>query len=68
MALQLVGTHEIRIRLGGISRQRAHQITTGEGFPKPVATLMLGKVWRADDVEAWIRQHRPPRSSQDRVS
>jgi predicted DNA-binding transcriptional regulator AlpA len=61
----LVGTHEIRIRLGGISRQRAHQITTTKTFPKPVATLTLGKVWRADDVEAWIRQHRPIRHPTD---
>jgi len=57
--LQLVGAHEIRIRLGGISRQRVHQITSAGSFPKPVAELTLGKVWRADEVEAWIRQHRP---------
>nr|WP_030436162.1 hypothetical protein [Actinoplanes subtropicus] len=55
---QLLGTHEIRIRLG-ISRQRAHQITTAPSFPKPVAKLSRGKIWRADEVEAWIRQHRP---------
>jgi predicted DNA-binding transcriptional regulator AlpA len=65
MPVQLLGTHEIRIRLGGISRQRAHQITTTETFPKPVATLMLGKVWRADDVEAWIRRYRPARHPTD---
>ena len=59
MALSLVGTHEIRIRLGGISRQRAHQITQTASFPKPIASLCLGRVWRADDVEAWIRSHRP---------
>ncbi|MCU7723629.1 hypothetical protein ODJ79_07895 [Actinoplanes sp. KI2] len=58
----LLGTHEIRIRLGGISRQRAHQLTAGPTFPKPIAELSLGKVWRADDVEAWIREHRPGRA------
>jgi prophage regulatory protein len=65
MRPQLLGTHEIRIRLGGISRQRAHQITTTATFPKPVAELMLGKVWRADEVEAWIRLHRPRRRALD---
>ena len=55
---QLLGTHEIRIRLGGISRQRAHQITTTKTFPKPIAKLTLGRVWLADEVEAWIRRYR----------
>jgi len=61
-SLQLLGTHEIRIRLGGISRQRAHQITRTASFPKPIANLMLGRVWRADEVEAWIQLHRPHRA------
>ncbi|WP_433369379.1 helix-turn-helix transcriptional regulator [Actinoplanes sp. CA-142083] len=55
----LVGAHEIRIRLGGVSRQRVHQITHYSHFPKPVADLEQGKVWRAEDVEAWILVHRP---------
>jgi prophage regulatory protein len=37
--LQLMGAHEIRVRLGGISRQRTYQITSRVGFPKPVADL-----------------------------
>lgn len=56
--VQLLGTHEIRVLLG-VSRQRAHQITTAPSFPKPVANLTRGKIWRADEVDAWIRQHRP---------
>jgi predicted DNA-binding transcriptional regulator AlpA len=55
----LLGTHEIRLRLGNISRQRVHQIVNYRHFPKPIAHLALGNVWLADDVDAWIREHRP---------
>jgi prophage regulatory protein len=53
-----MGAHEIRIRLGGVSRQRAYQITSRADFPKPVADLAQGKVWATDDVEAWMKVHR----------
>lgn len=58
-ALRIVGAHEIRVRLAGVSRQRVYQITSRPDFPKPVADLAQGKVWLADDVEAWIATHRP---------
>lgn len=54
-----MGAHEIRERLGGISRQRVYQITSRADFPKPVADLAQGKIWTVDDVEAWIKDHRP---------
>jgi predicted DNA-binding transcriptional regulator AlpA len=57
--IRLVGAHEIRIRLGAISRQRAYQITSRADFPQPIADLAQGKVWRTDDVDRWIREHRP---------
>jgi prophage regulatory protein len=57
--IRLVGAHEIRIRLGGVSRQRAYQITSRADFPRPVANLAQGKIWKADDVDHWIREHRP---------
>ncbi|GIJ10281.1 hypothetical protein Van01_34950 [Micromonospora andamanensis] len=57
--MELVGAHEIRIMLGGISKQRVYVITSHRNFPEPVADLMQGKVWRKADVEAWIRTHRP---------
>ena len=60
--LHLMGAHEIRVRLGGISRQRTYQITSRADFPKPVADLEQGKVLLAEDVDTWIRAHRPPRS------
>lgn len=50
---------EIRKRLGGISRQRVYSITTHRNFPEPVAELAAGKIWLAEDVERWIREHRP---------
>jgi prophage regulatory protein len=54
-----MGAHEIRVRMG-ISRQRVYQLARLPDFPAPVADLAQGKVWRADDVEAWIdaRQRR----------
>ena len=60
--LHLVGAHEIRVRLGGISRQRTYQITSRADFPKPVADLGQGKVWLAEDVDTWISAHRARQS------
>jgi prophage regulatory protein len=57
--MRLVGAHEIRIVLGGISRQRVYQLTMRADFPAPVADLALGKVWLADDVDAWDKARRP---------
>jgi len=56
--IRLMGAHEIRIRLGGVSRQRAYQITSRADFPKPLADLAQGKVWATEDVEAWMKVHR----------
>lgn len=49
----LVGSQEIAVRLD-ISRQRVRQIGARDGFPEPIATISNGRIWRADDVEAWI--------------
>lgn len=64
-AVSLMGAHEIRIRLGGVSRQRAYQITSREDFPKPLADLAQGKVWARDDVEAWMKVHRQGSADSD---
>jgi hypothetical protein len=53
-----MGARELQRLLGDVSRQRAYQISIRPGFPPPVASLAQGKVWLADDVEAWARQHR----------
>ncbi|MGV9764924.1 helix-turn-helix transcriptional regulator [Micromonospora tulbaghiae] len=57
--LRLVGSAEIRVMLGGVSRQRVYQITNRRDFPEPVATLQMGNVWLAEDVERWIAERRP---------
>jgi prophage regulatory protein len=57
MGRHLMGPGEIRERLGGISRQRVYQITSEPTFPQPYDELRMGKVWRIEDVEAWIRSH-----------
>ena len=54
----LMGAREIEDRLG-VSRQRVYQLTRRPDWPEPYDTLAMGKVWRTEDVEAWIKQHRP---------
>lgn len=56
--MHLVGAAEIA-ELLGVSRQRVTQLTNRADFPKPVARLAMGKVWRLEDVEDWNDQ-RPP--------
>lgn len=55
--MTLVGVHEIAALLG-VSRQRVHQLAARKDFPKPLAVLHAGKVWRRRDVEAWAHKHR----------
>jgi prophage regulatory protein len=63
MAEHLMGAGEIRDRLGRLSRQRVYQITTDPDFPKPYDKLQMGKVWRIEDVEAWITRTQDERES-----
>ncbi|GAA0478813.1 putative DNA-binding transcriptional regulator AlpA [Actinoplanes campanulatus] len=65
--ISLMGAHEIRVRLGGVSRQRAYQITTRADFPKPVADLAQGKIWLTEDVETWMKAHRPAADDGDEM-
>jgi prophage regulatory protein len=60
-----MGAHEIRMRLGGISKQRVYELTMRRNFPEPVAELAQGKVWLADEIEQWIREHRPALSDEE---
>jgi prophage regulatory protein len=59
MSRYLMGAAEIRHRLGGISRQRVYQLMQRRDWPAPYDELVQGKVWRREDVEAWIDKHRP---------
>lgn len=53
-----MGQQEIRARLG-FSRQHTGVIIGAKGFPDPAYELAMGRIWLAEDVEAWIRDHRP---------
>ncbi|MFG1677059.1 hypothetical protein [Micromonospora sp. NPDC049282] len=61
--MELVGAAEIRVMLGGISKQRVYVITSHRNFPEPVADLVQGKVWLKSDVQKWIKEHRPELAS-----
>ncbi|WP_091068370.1 hypothetical protein [Micromonospora humi] len=61
--MELVGAAEIRLMLGGISKQRVYVITSHRNFPEPVADLVQGKVWLKSDVQKWIKEHRPELAS-----
>ncbi len=56
--VRLMGAAEIGVRLG-VGRSRAHAITRDRDFPEPYQKLTMGSVWDAEDVEAWIKVHRP---------
>ncbi len=52
---ELVGTQEVAEMLG-VSRQRVNRIqATHDDFPKPVADLRAGRIWKRSEVEAWAR-------------
>lgn len=51
-ALDLVAMGEIADMLG-VSRQRVHQLVSRSDFPKPAATLSVGRIWRRADVAKW---------------
>lgn len=55
---RLVGQQEIRDRMG-YSRQHTSILINSKGFPDPVYELAMGRIWLAEDVEEWIREHRP---------
>jgi prophage regulatory protein len=65
MSKHLMGPGEIRERMGGVSRQRVYQITSDPTFPEPYDELRMGKVWRIEDVEAWIGERRRSSSSSE---
>jgi prophage regulatory protein len=57
--LDLVGSAEIAEMLG-VSKQRVNQMAADPNypFPRPVAQLRAGRVWRRSDIMDWARQHR----------
>ncbi len=57
MTHHLVGATEAAEVLG-VTRQRIHQLASQPEFPKPEVELTAGKVWRREDVERWMKEHR----------
>jgi hypothetical protein len=53
----LVGVSEAAAILGWDRRRVATYVERG-AFPRPLATLASGRVWRRDDVEAFARDRR----------
>ncbi|KUL22461.1 hypothetical protein ADL15_48285 [Actinoplanes awajinensis subsp. mycoplanecinus] len=65
-ARKLWTTGDIADRLG-VARQRVNQIVNDrrEDFPEPFDTLPGGvQVWLIDEVQAWVREHRPERAEE----
>ena len=56
-----MGTSEIAALLG-VSRQRVLVLAKHQNFPKPIAVLKMGNVWRARDVRRWVQARKavPP--------
>lgn len=48
----LMGTAEVAALLR-LSRQRVLKLAQGPGFPRPLAVLTMGKVWRGEDIRRW---------------
>lgn len=39
-----------------VSAARVHQLTKEVGFPEPVATLRVGRIWERADIERWMKK------------
>jgi hypothetical protein len=51
----LVGAAEIAEMLE-LTKQRVNQLATSDPkFPKPVAELTAGRIWKRADIEKWAR-------------
>lgn len=50
---------EIGRRLG-VGRTRTKSLIARPDWPAPHDVLDVGRIWLAEDVEAWIAQHRQP--------
>lgn len=53
----LYGIYEIAQALG-VSRAAMAQRRVRGKLPPPTAVLSMGAVWRAEDIEPWIEQHK----------
>lgn len=57
---RLVSAPEVAEMLGGVSRQRVHQLRAQASFPKPLFELRTGPIWDARAIERfageWARK------------
>lgn len=64
---ELVSAPEVADLLGGISRQRVHQLQHNAGFPEPLFRLRTGPIWDARAIRrfaaTWTRQPGRPAKS-----
>ena len=44
------------VKMLGVSRTRAAFIAGRPDFPRPVADLIVGKIWAVADVERWAQE------------
>ena len=42
----------------GVTKQRAHQIASEDGFPAPVTEDVRGRLWDRREVQAWAKTWR----------
>lgn len=50
---RLMSTGEA-IAATGLSSARIYQLIDEDKFPLPIAKLKVGRIWLAEDIEAWI--------------
>ena len=54
--VDLMGVAEVA-ELLGVTTTRVHQLAATQGFPKPVAVLAAGRIWKRAEVEKWARRN-----------
>lgn len=58
MGKHLMSVADLKTRLG-VSRQRAYQLSQLPHFPVPYDEVNRMRVWRIEDINTWLREHRP---------
>lgn len=52
---RIVSAPEVAEMLGGVSRQRVHQLRAQDSFPEPLFELKTGPIWDARAIERFAR-------------
>jgi predicted DNA-binding transcriptional regulator AlpA len=51
----VVAQNEV-IQMLGVSRRRVTTLAASDDFPKPIATLSIGRIWSYDDIKEWAER------------